>query len=247
MSKNFAGVAMVAAVALAPAFAQAADLPLPTEPLPAPMLAPVPSFTWTGFYAGANVGYSASDMDADDILFEGAPPPVDLGFGLSPDGVIGGATIGYNYQFGSLVAGLEGDFDLTSLRDSFTNDAAGFTGTGELEWLSTIRGRLGFAADRFLIYATGGLAIGEIKGTIDDDYGAVTITTDDSNTHVGWTAGGGVEFALTDHITIKGEGLYYDLGSEDYSFSEGPGGWNPITTSISATGWIGRAGVNWKF
>lgn len=228
------------AAALSPAWAQAGGPNVP--------FAPAPAASWTGFYVGANVGYATSDMDVDDILFEGAPPPIDLDFGLSPDGVIGGGTIGYNYQFGSMVAGLEGDFDLTSLKDSFTNDVAGFTGTGELQWLSTLRGRIGFAADRFLVYGTGGLAIGEIKGTIDDDYGAgVVITTHDSQTHVGWTAGGGVEFALTDHITLKGEGLYYDLGSEDYSFDEGPDGYSPITTSVDASGWIARAGINWKF
>ncbi len=95
---------------------------------------------------------------------------------------------------------------------------------------------------------TRGAAFGGIKATIDDVYpGPTVITRSDSQTHLGWIAGGGGEFAVTDHITIKAEGLYYDLGSEGYAFNEGPGGWNPITVNVDATGWIGRVGANLKF
>ena len=110
-----------------------------------------------------------------------------------------------------------------------------------------LRARLGISIDRFMVYGTGGLALGEIRATLDDYYSAGTVTTHDTNTHVGWTAGGGVEYALTEHVTLKGEGLYYDLGTEGYSFIEDPDRVNPITLDAETTGWLARAGVNVMF
>ena len=137
-----------------------------------------PAFNWTGFYVGASLGYTAADINAGNILFEG----VDYGvpsFSVSPDGVIGGVEGGFNWQNGSFVLGVEGDISWTSLDDSYTDSVNNFTGSGELNWLATVRGRVGFAMDRFMIFGTGGAAFGEIQATIDDVYNAGTITTKD--------------------------------------------------------------------
>ena len=101
--------------------------------------------------------------------------------------------------------------------------------------------------DRVLVYGTGGLALGEIRATLDDYYTAGTVTTRKSETHVGWTAGGGAEFGLTRRVAVKIEGLYYDLGTEGYTFNEDPDRMNPITLDAKANGWIARAGVNFRF
>jgi outer membrane immunogenic protein len=232
MNARIPAVALFGCMALLPATAAAQSPPV---------------YDWTGFYLGASGGFASANFEVGNILFEGGPPPIPLDFSLDANGAIVGGGVGFNRQFGSFVAGLEGDVSWTSLEESHFDPVANFTGTGELEWLATFRGRVGFTVDRFLIFGTGGAAFGEINATIDDVYPAGTITTTDSNVHFGWTAGGGGEIAVTDRVSIKGEGLFYDLGSESYSFYEGPGGWNPITADIDASGWLGRLGVNVRY
>jgi outer membrane immunogenic protein len=210
-----------------------------------PTYAP-PAFSWTGVYLGGTIGYSSATFDVSNILFEGAPGIPDFSF--PGDGVIGGVEGGFNAQFGNVVAGVEGDFSWTGVEGSYTDTIGGSVETGRLKTLATIRGRLGLAMDRFLIFGTGGVAFGNVEGQIDDSYPPDIVTTIVSQNHTGWTAGGGVEVAVTDHLTIKGEGLYYDLGSQSYAFYEGgPPGWNPITLDAAITGWLARLGANVKF
>lgn len=206
------GAAMAAALLLA-APAQAADLPRvqPVTVTKAPVATPQPVFSWTGFYIGANGAYTwGSGGD---------------GLGFDPQGWMAGGTVGYNYQLPSnVVLGIEGDL------------AGGDISKGEgplsskLDVLGTVRGRLGYALGPILPYATGGLAIG--NNTITD-YGISS-----SNTHVGWTAGAGVEFAISDHWTAKTEYLYTDLGSKTY---------DNIGQDVGVSGHTAKFGVNYKF
>jgi outer membrane immunogenic protein len=167
--------------------ASAADLPMRAAP-PAPIIAAAPIFTWTGFYVGVNAGYGWSNDDFDSV---------DLADEDDDGGFVGGAQVGYNYQIGSFVVGLEGDIQYAD----FGSEGA-FIGTDgatydidRSDWFGTVRARAGVAFDRALIYATGGFAF-----------------ADDAN---GWTVGGGVEYAFTNNLSAKIEGLYVNLDNDD--------------------------------
>ncbi|MCC2651747.1 MAG: hypothetical protein K0Q60_1910 [Microvirga sp.] len=168
--------------------AVAADLP--SRRAPAPIIAAAPLFTWTGFYVGVNAGYGWSNDDFD---------AVDLADEDDDGGFVGGAQVGYNYQIGSFVVGLEGDIQYADFGADGTFD---FDGDGVFDddfdssdWFGTVRARAGVAFDRALIYATGGFAF-----------------ADDAN---GWTVGGGVEYAFTNNLSAKIEGLYVNLDNDD--------------------------------
>ncbi|MGQ4273297.1 outer membrane protein [Terrihabitans sp. B22-R8] len=192
MNKIASLMAGAAFVALAPA-AFAADMPV--APAPYEAVAPVPeaplAYDWTGFYIGAHGGYGFGSTE--DSLFDS-----------DTEGFIAGGQVGYNQQFGNWVAGLEADASYTDLDND--DDAVDFNSS--LNYLATVRGRVGFAFDKVLVYGTGGLAFGEVEYDNGVDSGA--------ETQLGWTAGGGVEVGLSQNLSVKGEYLYVDLGEEDY-------------------------------
>ncbi|WP_246018274.1 outer membrane protein [Pelagibacterium montanilacus] len=216
---------------------QAADPILPI-PAPAPqMLAPTPVHDWSGAYLGGVAGFGAGeatfvdgDGDAvgDQSLFD------DL------SGFSGGVTAGYAFQTGALVFGLEGDILIggPSQTEEITGDTEGEITYG-LDYHGSLRGRVGYAFDGVLPYLTGGLAFG--GGTFDEDLTGEGGDIDESysGSHLGWTAGAGVEVMATDQISLKGEYLYTDLGPADY-VSDPDGGFDVTFHSI-------RAGVNFRF
>jgi outer membrane immunogenic protein len=225
--KKFAAGCVAFGVLFAAQCAGAADLsvaPLYTKAPPA--LAP--AYNWSGFYLGVNGGggwgHSNWDTSATRIGTSG--------------GLVGG-TAGYNYQFNNnVVLGVEGDIDWAHING--TNTSAGCVAgctTGDT-WLSTVRGRLGYAFGGIMPYVTGGLAVGDIKASTPGFPGA-------SATNTGWTAGGGVEFALpgTSNWTAKAEYLHVDLGR----FNCGVNCNGTPTDNVSAHNDIVRAGVNYRF
>lgn len=224
-------LASITALCLVPFGASAADLGSPTIPGGA--------FSWTGFYLGATVG---GVSHRSSLLNAGGSSGGALGIGerisTSGEGVIGGLTAGYNYQWDRFVIGLEGDISLTSASASYTDPdlAVG----NKLESLGTVRGRFGYAFDRSLVYATGGFAFGNIHHSLDDGNNAIYSK---SKTLGGWTVGGGAEFALTDKISLKAEALYYDLGST--STMSDDTNYGPYRDKV--TGVVARAGVNYRF
>ncbi|QTL02308.1 porin family protein [Aquabacter sp. L1I39] len=204
--------ALLGAMVAAPAMA--ADLAKPQSyPVKAQVAAPAPVFSWTGFYIGANAGYAwGSGKGAADY------------YGVSPDGWFGGGQVGYNYQFqNNMLVGVEADLQGSDISGSANNV------NSKLDYFGTVRARLGYAYDRFLPYVTGGLAYG--KNTIND------FGYSDSNTHVGWTVGGGLEYAITNNWTARAEYLYVDLGKKTYD--------NIGDAGIAAS--TARVGVNYKF
>jgi outer membrane immunogenic protein len=336
--------------------ALAVDLPYGTVVAPAPFV-PVPVFTWTGFYVGANAGYGFSDRNSDD--FGGSGLSVLTNAGLAPvlplsgfnnfgfddrrnrDGFVGGGQIGYNFQLkpgSGWVIGIEADAQYADFgRRRNNNDFFGFGGgtnfftaapvqpldlgsgiapptgfgngalgnvalfndfsgngfdRGRIDWFGTVRGRLGYAFDRLLVYATGGGAFTDRRESHNDFFGfgngvpsgaslagtgfyvnraaAVagggvgptnTFSKDRSNANWGWTVGGGIEYALTNNLSVKIEGLYVNFeqnGNKDFV-----GGGNVV--GVSNTGApvldvqltdnrrnrddfaVIRAGLNWKF
>lgn len=257
MKKSILGLVAIGALVAGPAMA--ADLRMPVK---APVAPIVPVFSWTGFYIGANVGGSWGDVPE---LFSVPALPLSVANTAHPDSIIGGGQIGYNYQIDRVVLGVEADFDARSAHNDFSCFVLAPTGcTGvppslltlhdEQNWLSTVRGRLGFAAfDRVLIYGTGGVAFGNVKHSAIENQttvaGAIVSASDDS-TRTGWAAGAGVEWAVTDQWSVGVEYLHVDLGNTTLSL---PGttvvgvAFNPATATFTDRSDIVRARIDFRF
>ena len=180
-------------------------------------------YDWSGVYAGLSAGAS---WDSMSTLFGG--PPVSTTF--NPTNFTAGAYAGMNFQNGPFVYGLEIDANFNTGDD--TALVAGVPVTAQNDWFSTLRGRAGYAYDRYLFYGTGGLAVGDVKLSAPG--------TSFSDTHVGWTIGAGIEAAITDNFTLRGEYLYTDLGKVDGNL-----GGSPFATEFDSH--TVRAGVTYKF
>jgi outer membrane immunogenic protein len=178
----------------------------------APIVAPPPPFSWSGCYVGGNVGAKKGSLDGeavlDPVLFPGAPVLV-FGGGDSETGFIYGGQAGCQWQTGALVFGVEGDFNGTNLERTFVSDGlvapfvAGDTFTLSNDWQASFRGRLGWAFDRLLVYATGGIAWANFEATAAL-VGLPIVSAD--KTLTGWTIGGGGEWAFTPNWSL---GLEY--------------------------------------
>lgn len=217
--------------------AHASDLPTHKAPA-APTLAS-PVYNWTGFYVGANLGVDWSRSSSGityDFFDELSPGPSSVN---NPAGVIGGVQAGYNWQFSSLVLGVEADADLSSARRNAAFDEY-LTHNSSLSALGTIRARAGWAFDRWLPYVTGGVAFADLKNSLNDD--GLVFSRNSSAT--GWVVGGGLEYALTDHWTVKAEYLYAQFPN-----SSGVVGSSPYLYRFKDTDsdQIARVGVNYKF
>lgn len=212
----------VGVVALLGAVSQVSAADLGRRPMaaPAPMYAPV--FSWAGLYLGVNGGYGWGNSS-----WTGLSNNFDTSGGLF------GGTIGYNWQFGQTVVGLEGDLQWSDIKGSGASVLGPVTTTNN--WFGTVRGRLGYAWDQFMPYVTGGLAYGNIEATPSFGF----ITTDKTN--AGWTLGAGVEFAFAPQWSAKVEYLYVDLG--DVSYSPLPA----FPTTVDFTANIVRGGINYRF
>ncbi|KQP04783.1 porin family protein [Methylobacterium sp. Leaf93] len=262
------------------AVASAADLPRRAAP---PVFVPVPVFTWTGFYAGVNAGYAFSTGSDSTRSFTvpgsiGGQQVTANGLAQtatfrkdSQDGFTGGAQIGYNYQFtpgSGVVVGIEADAQYLDFgskrRDSGVLTTPAFAvndprGLSSLDYFGTVRGRLGYAFDRTLVYGTGGFAYG--AGSADRDFGGFR-GNDDFRT--GYAVGGGIEYALPTEsffnffrasaVTLKVEGLYVNLdrGNRNRGAFIIDTSDNSVARSVS-TGRrddefaVVRAGLNYKF
>jgi outer membrane immunogenic protein len=186
-------------------------------------------YNWTGAYIGINGGgaWGTSSFDG---------PPATGSFSTS-GGLIGG-TLGYNWQAGQAVFGVEGDLDWSGLTGS-TSAAVCVGCSTRNTYLGTARGRLGWAFDRFMPYVTGGLAFGDIRAT-----GPAAFAGASSN-QVGWTLGAGLEFALAQNWTAKAEYLYADLGSFNCGGACGVPPIGPDNVTLRTN--IFRGGINYRF
>ena len=181
--------ATVLTMAVAAGAATAADFPRSPSPYySAP--APVGVFNWRGAYAGLNVGYEWGKV---------------TGSSINPSGVAGGGQFGFNWQSGQFVFGGETDLQLSGADDTF----APYKFSNP--WFGTLRGRAGIALDNILLYATAGLAYGDLKA---EQFGLT-----ETKTHIGWTGGLGMEVGFTPNWSAKVEYLYMDLGDRAYSIT----------------------------
>ena len=235
-------LAGTAALAIAASAAQAADLP--SRYAPPPMVAAVPLFTWTGFYVGVNAGYGWNTNDSNTFI---DPVLGVVSGGGSDGGFVCGGQIGYNYQFNQFVIGLETDIQYADLGNGRSTFGQGFAGNNNNgNWFGTVRARAGFAFDRALVYATGGLAYGDIGNRsaafIAPD--GTVFAGSGSSTNTGWVLGAGVEYAFTNNLTAKFEGLYVNLDSNNNNnFGAFVGNNNSGNTEFGVV----RAGLNYKF
>jgi len=243
--------------------ALAADLPQPAPPPPrAPATyipAPAPVYNWGGIYIGINGGGSWVNQAAPvNTVTTTIDPTFPQGFVIpgsvstSSTGFAGGGQIGANFQISQLVLGIEADADYLSNKSTVTGSDPSGTNSNQhvytLPFFGTVRGRIGFAADRVLLYGTGGLAMGEyqvqrtqLTGTAGT---AVAGTVENySDLRLGWTAGAGLEVALAENWTARVEYLYANLETETYSFAVSNRTSAAPTESINLV----RAGLNLKF
>ncbi len=221
MNRLLFALALPVALGALAAPALAADIPGRRAPQQQQFYAP-PVFTWTGFYLGASAGAVWGDFTKSGSF-------IDSRAGLSV-----GGTAGYNYQIGQIVVGLEGDYNYSGFGGR--GNTFGFNQVrGDLTSYGTLRGRLGVAFDRALIYATGGYAV----GFSSLESGAFS----NNNTHHGYAVGAGLEYGFTNNISAKAEYLYMPLGSQSSFVIPGLGAGSK--TGIDAS--VLRAGVNYRF
>jgi outer membrane immunogenic protein len=226
---------LASALCVLPFAASAADLPMKTPYRPAAVEVP---FTWTGFYLGVNAGAAGLKTDYRTDNFTG-----DLANGGSGSGggALAGVTGGYNYQMGIWVFGIEADYAWSTVGNSA--QAYGMPAAqSEMTGFGTVRGRVGYAFDRALIYATGGLAIAKLNASsVNFFLNDTSCNAGFSQTRTGWTAGGGIEYALNNHFSVKAEGLYADFGTVTATNPNG------CLASFKNTVTVGRVGLNYKF
>jgi outer membrane immunogenic protein len=264
LSGSIALVGLIAGPALA------ADLSARAPVYKAP--AGVAIFSWTGCYVGGNVGWIRDRATLDNfpsgqyvVFLTPAERALNShSYEVDKSGFTGGLQVGCNKQWNSLVLGVEADFNWTGLSQSAT---ATYPPVGpwptttesvshELSWFSTFRARAGYAVDRVLVYATGGLAVGRVKSSYSNVIAPVAPTIfvgSDSDTRIGWTVGGGLEYAFANNWTVKAEYLYLDFGSFSYNsnftpnppFSPNAG--STWTTDVRSRAQIIRVGLNYKF
>ncbi len=217
---------------------------------------PVPVvYNWTGFYLGGNVG---GHFGNDDITTTTGIPAIDgiTATSLTPQGVVAGLQVGYNWQIGSVLVGIELDGNwldgtasrtLTNFRAPI-NPSDVMTNSVNAVFLTTVRPRIGVVFDRLLLYATGGLAVSTIKTT--DTFAALGGTfltaTDNSMTRTGETIGGGLEYAFLDSWTFKAEYLYVSFGSFDTTIQRPVA---PVSLSLQHkySDNVARIGLNYRF
>jgi len=232
---------------------RAADMPIPSPYAPPPDAAPVFNtlYDWRGLYVGLNGGYVFGTSAWSD--------PSNLAATSSgnfrTDGFLAGGTLGGNFQSGALVFGIEGDIDWQGLKGSSTSafctsvsttpggGAAGLNCRTQSDWLITARGRIGYAFDRVLLFATGGIAMTDVQA------GLSALPFQISLGQIGWAAGGGVEIGLAGTWTAKVEYLYVNFASASCNVAANCG-FDPTVQAndqVKFSESIVRAGVNFKF
>jgi outer membrane immunogenic protein len=273
VKKIIFGAVAVMAIGIAPT--QAADLPAGTYTKALPVAA---TYNWTGFYAGGNVGYGWGRSNDTSTLTNGAGTVLFTNNGnTNLDGFGGGGQLGYNWQMQSWVLGLEGDIQGVNEKSgqSFTcptgvctagilqnivlpngvilttpGPAVPVTMSEKIDWFGTVRGRAGaLVCPKVLLYATGGLAYGEVRTS--ETVGGAPTAFSSNMTNVGWTVGAGVEGVLAGNWTAKLEYLYIDLGKASGTYmtplAAFDGGLIASNFSSRITDNVLRLGVNYKF
>jgi outer membrane immunogenic protein len=227
-------------------------------PVKAPPPPPAPVSNWAGFYAGLNAG-GGWDANANSIVISTTPPlggyPATTNV-TNARGALGGATFGYNWQRSNVVFGLEADIDASSIRNDFPGRVInGFgdalTAQKDLNYVSTIRGRLGYAFNNVLVYGTGGFAFGGVHNQLVDVLTVPptgTVTLQRNTTETGYVVGGGIEYMIAPRWSVKAEYQYVALGNYTLTSPEvPPTGFTFSTNNLDNNFHTVRGGVNYHW
>lgn len=204
----------------------AADAIQYQEPVPA---IAAPSFSWTGGYAGAQIGYGWGKSNYTSVFDD---------VQLKPKGFLGGLYAGYNFSLeNNVVLGLDADVTYNNLKKDRVLQSAEYE--TELLWSGAVRARAGYAIDRLLPYIAGGVAFGQVKNSFG--ISAINNVYSDKETLTGWTIGAGVDYAATDNLILRLEYRYTDYGSKDFDF----GGTDGVPYKLKTNDI--RVGIAYKF
>lgn len=248
VASTVAGLAAAGALVTSPALAAGGYPIYGSVKDEAPVLYAPPPITWTGFYIGAHVGGGFADsdwtsrVDIDDIVARGDT------FNHNPQGWLGGGQIGYNFQTGRFVWGIEGTLSGADIDDTTRSRFGDIFLSTNIDMLWTVTGRLGYDWGRVMTYVKGGYAGANVELSAHDRFGNFTGFTriSEENTHNGWTVGAGIEFLATENIVLGLEYNFYDLGEESYGerfrFVENR---DPIEADVDLHTVTAR--VSWKF
>lgn len=193
----------------------AADMP---SPYSAPLIPVQQTQSWAGPYLGVQGGY-ADGKDRVHEYFTATGQSTGMEFNYDFKGWLGGVHAGYNFQFDNIVVGVEADLEFARLRGGFYDPPAaplnpGGSGTTEIDWQGSFRGRLGYAFDRIMLYGTAGFAFAKIDHLYSNQTTMVYEPT--GSVRTGWTAGLGLEYALTPNMTTRIEYRHTNFGNYFY-------------------------------
>jgi outer membrane immunogenic protein len=261
------GISAIAglAMSMAGAPAHAADIPGAAPMVRAPVTAPPPRLNWYGSYIGIQGGYAWSSeamrfTPGPDYAADFAAGDVPNPAAGDPRGYLAGITYGTNWQFGSVVLGMESDFSFTDIKKRetlgpLTGATVSVTAEQKMKYFSTTRLRAGFLmGDSVLLYGTGGLANASVEGSASFNFSAPGACAgggdcpagDKDKSLWGWAAGGGLEFA-NGPWSVKVEYLHYDLGDLKFTATDPTLPGSAITARTKFAGDIVRGGINYRF
>jgi outer membrane immunogenic protein len=194
-------------------------------------------YSWTGFYAGLQGGYSWGSNRVRIGPAGGGFAPIS--FRAGEDTAFGGAHGGFNYQLGGIVLGIEGDVEALNSRSRF--DGIGLSARVSQDWQGSARARLGLAFDRLMIYGTGGVSFTEYERRV---FALGALSERLTSARTGWNVGAGVNFAFTDHLILGAEYRYTDFGRNRFASS---GAFPGLSGSQELTAHSARASIAYKF
>ena len=207
-----------------------------------PALAAAPTFNWTGVYVGVNAGLSAGNFNE---VWADSSGPYSYDSARS-NGFSGGGQAGLNFRPGAsnFVLGVEGDVQGSTLDGTYADYGTALHFGTSVNWWATARGRVGYSVGNILPFVTGGFAFGQITNDYYDQ--SLSLNTKWSNSRSGWTAGGGIEDAVTPKLSVKVEYLYTDLGSSTATNADISAAFPGTMITTNTTFSTLRVGVNWK-